>query len=226
MKIETLMTAPVLTVTPDISLKDVGRLLSEHHISGVPVCREDGELLGVVSEADILRREEGIEARRGGRLDWLFRLFDGELEKVNARTAGEAMTAPALTIRPKQQVSEAATLMVERRVNRLPVVDHGRLVGIVTRADLVRAFHRSDAEIEREIRDEIIHWMMWIPPASVELSVADGNVTIRGTVDTRLDAESIELLIRRVPGVMEVDCELSWRFEEPVSFNGVDVFPR
>jgi CBS domain-containing protein len=226
MRIEALMTAQVLAVTPETPLKDVARLLSEHHISGVPVCGADGELLGVVSEADILRKEEGIAARGGGRFGWLFRLFDDELDKVRAETAGEAMTAPASTIRPKQQVSEAAALMVEHGINRLPVVDDGRLVGIVSRADLVRAFHRSDAEIEREIREEILHWMMWLPPTAVALTVRDGKVAIRGTVDTRLDAESIELLIRRVPGVMETHCELDWRYEEPVSFSGVDVSPR
>jgi CBS domain-containing protein len=226
MRIEAIMTKQVLSVSPETPLKDVARLLTGHNISGVPVCGDDDEVLGVVSEADILRKEEGVPPDTGGRLAWLFRRLDDELNKVSARTAGEAMTAPAVTIRPKQQVSDAAKLMIERRINRLPVVVDGKLVGIVTRADLVRAFHRPDAEIEREIREEILHWMIWIAPSSLELTVRDGKVTIRGTVDTRLDAESIASLLRRVPGVTDVDYELDWRYEEPVRFGGVDVFPR
>jgi CBS domain-containing protein len=224
--VDAIMTRQVVTVSPETPLKDVARLLSSRHISGVPVCGAEGEVLGVVSEADILRKEEGVSPDAGGRLAWLFRRTDDELKKASARTAGEAMTAPASTIRPKQQVSDAAKLMIERRINRLPVVVDGRLVGIVTRADLVRAFHRDDAEIEREIREEVLHWMIWIAPGSVDLEVHDGKVTIRGTVDTRLDAESIASLIRRVPGVTDVEYELGWRYEEPARFTGVDVFPR
>ena len=118
------------------------------------------------------------------------------------------MTAPALTIRPLQSVSEAAKLMLARRVNRLPVVDGTRLVGIVTRADLVRAFHRSDDEIETEIRDDVLMRMLWIPPETLRLRVVDGVVELSGTVDTQTDAELVAEFVRRVPGVVDTRFDL------------------
>jgi CBS domain-containing protein len=226
MKIETIMTRKVLTVSPETPLKDVARLLSENHISGVPVCDADGAVLGVVSEADILRKEEGVSPDVGGRFAWFFRRLDGELDKVAARTAGEAMTAPALTGRPTQQVSDAARVMIEHRINRLPVVNAGRLVGIVTRADLVRAFHRADDEIAEEIRREVLHEALWVVPEALELTVADGVVTLRGTVDSRYDAEAAARLVRRVPGVIDARVELRWRSEEPGRIGRLELFPR
>ena len=149
MKVEQLMTHDPLTVRLDTSLKDVAAILSSQGISGLPVLDGDSRVLGVVSEADILRKEQGLGGPRGGVLGWLDR--GAPDPKLEARTAGEAMTSPALTIGPGRPAAEAAKLMVERGINRLPVISRGRLVGIVTRADLVRAFHRPDEEIEREI---------------------------------------------------------------------------
>jgi CBS domain-containing protein len=211
MKIEQIMTRDVVTVTPETPLKDVASLLTKCHISGAPVCTAGGRVLGVVSEADILRREEGIAPGVGGRFRWLFRRLDGELDKVSAHTAGDAMTAPALTVRPGQRVADAARLMVEHRINRLPVVAHGHLVGIVTRADLVRAFQRSDEEIEREIREEVLLGILLVPPEDFEVAVADGAVTIRGDVNSRFDAEILERCLWRVPGVVDVRSELTDR---------------
>jgi CBS domain-containing protein len=225
-QIETIMTRKVLSVRPETPLKDVARLLSENHISGLPVCDADGAVLGVVSEADILRKEEGIPAGVGGRFAWLFRRRGGELDKVAARTAGEAMTAPAVTGRPIQQVSDAARVMIEHRINRLPVVNAGRLVGIVTRADLIRAFHRSDDEIAEEIRREVLHDALWVVPEALELMVVDGIVTLRGTVDTRYDAEAAARLVRRVPGVIDARVELQCCRDEPERISRLDLFPR
>ena len=226
MKIETIMTRKVLTVRPETPLKDVARLLSENHISGVPVCDAGGAVLGIVSEADILRKEEGISADVGGRFAWFFRRRDGGLDKLAARTAGEAMTAPAVTGRPIQQVSDAARVMIEHRINRLPVVNAGRVVGIVTRADLVRAFHQSDEEIADEIRREVLYDALWIAPEAMELTVTDGVVTLSGTVDTPYDAEAAARLVRRVPGVIDARIELRWRSEEPERISRLELFPR
>jgi CBS domain-containing protein len=226
MLIESIMTRDVLTVTPETPLKEVALQLSRAHISGLPVCGADCNLLGVVSEADILRKEEGIAADVGGRLHWLFRRMDGEVDKISARTAGEAMTSPAITIRPKQRVSDAASLMIEHRVNRLPVVIGGSLVGIVTRTDLVRAFHRSDEEIEHEIRDEVLHHTLWAVPGSMQLSVVDGVVSLRGSVDSRMDAELAAKLVRQVPGVVDATVELQWRTDERERVSIDELYPR
>jgi CBS domain-containing protein len=140
---------------------------------------------------------------------WLLRRVDGELEKVAARTAGEAMTSPALTIRPTQQVSDAARLMIEHRINRLPVVTGGRLVGIVSRADLLRAFERADDELEREIREEVLRGELWLAPEAFDVHVEDGVVTLRGIVRTREEADDVVRFVRRVPGVLEVSADLA-----------------
>jgi len=204
-------------VAPEASLKDVAAVLVEHAISGMPVCDGDGRILGIVSEADILYKERGPRPRRGGPLAWL---VDGagyaEVAKSAARTAGKAMTRPAVTIDPDRPVSEAARLMLERRVNRLPVVKADQLLGIVTRADLVRAFTRTDAEIEHEIRDEVLHRLLQgtdDPPGAVSVVVTEGQVRLGGLVERRSDAELLPGFVARVPGVVAVDAAVKWRFD-------------
>jgi predicted transcriptional regulator len=124
------------------------------------------------------------------------------------------MSAPALTIGPRRPVTEAATVMIEDGVNRLPVVDHEeRLMGIITRADLVRAFVRPDEEIEREIREDVIRKTLWLEPEQLTIAVSGGEVELGGQVETKLDAEIIPGFIQRVPGVVGVTSKLRWREE-------------
>jgi CBS domain-containing protein len=227
MKIEALMTKDVFTVAPDTLLKDFAAMLSEQRISGAPVCDQDDVVLGVISEADIIRKEQGLAPDVHGAARWLARLFDGELDKVEARTVREAMTSPALTVRPFDSVSKAARMMVEHRINRLPVVVDGRLVGIVTRADLVRAFHRTDDEIADQIRDEVFVRALWLGPEELDLTVADGIATIRGTVETESDARVVEHLVRSIPGVVGVTAELTARHRDRADRRSiVEFFPR
>lgn len=100
--------------------------------------------------------------------------------------------------------------MVEKGVNRPPVVEDGKLVGIVTRADLVRAFVRSDAEIAQEIRDDVVVRGLWLDKHTVQVEVEDGEVTLAGRLDNRADAEVLEALVSRVPGVVGVHSKLAW----------------
>jgi len=210
MRIEQIMTRDVITVAPDTPLKDVAQVLLDNRISGVPVCGPNGHVLGVVSEADILRKEEGVSPELARPLAWLVRKIDGEFEKIIARTAAEAMTAPALTVRPTQHVSEVARLMVDTNINRVPVVSHEGLVGIVSRADIVRAFVRPDEELEREIREDVLLRTMLLTPGDVEVSVEHGRASLRGRVNMEEDVEILERCVRRVPGVLEVQSELQW----------------
>jgi CBS domain-containing protein len=210
MKVEDIMSREVVTVPPGASLKEAAHLLVEHRISGMPVVDNQDHVLGVFSEADVLPKEAAeLQPRRP--LAWLA----GQLEpvdrsKLEAYLVGEAMTAPALTIEARQPVSRAAKLMIEKGVNRLPVVDDGKLVGIVTRADLVRAFVRTDAEIAQEIREDVVVRGLWLDKHSVQVEVDDGEVTLAGRLDNRADAEVLRALVGRVPGVVGVHSKLAW----------------
>lgn len=210
MKIADLMTREVVSVAPETSLKEIAELLVERRISGVPVVDAGARVLGVVSEADIVRQEAGRVRARG----LLARLFSRR-GASEARTAREAMTSPPVTIASEQQVAQAARLIGDRQVNRLPVVDEaGTLVGIVTRADLVRAFVRSDEEIARELRDDVVLRSLWIDPAAVQITVSDGDVVLAGTVDSKTDARLLEQFAACVPGVVSVRSRLRWRIDE------------
>jgi CBS domain-containing protein len=202
------MTTEVVRVRPSVPLKEVAEILIARGISGVPVVDGDGRVLGVVSETDILAKEQGA-IERGGLLHRLLSPDTrSEQAKVEATTAAQAMTAPAVTIPPSATVAEAAAAMLEHCVNRLPVVDGRQLRGIVTRADLVRAFIRPDAEIERQIQDELLRRRLWIKPQDVQVSVEQGSVRLQGHVESDKLAQRVETLVRDLPGVVEVDSYL------------------
>jgi CBS domain-containing protein len=210
-KVKDVMISDVKTVTPNATLKDVAAMLLESGISGLPVVGSVREVLGVVSEADILVKEREPSPRQSRLLGLISEPENlEEISKLKARTAGDAMTAPAITIGPESSVSEAAALMIDRGINRLPVVENGKLVGIVTRADLVRAFTRSDVELEREIREDIVLGHFLIPPNKVTVAVSGGQVTLSGEVDNETDARLVAEHARRVPGVVSVKSSLSW----------------
>ena len=210
MNVADLMSTPVQTIAPDATLKDVADVLTDHRISGLPVVDADGKVIGVVSEADILRKEKGADERPHGVLGWFFFESPDVQRKVGARLAGDAMTSPAITVEAWQPAQRAAALMVDHGVNRLPVVEDGELVGMVTRKDLLRAFVRSDAEIEREILDDVVLRSLWIAPERVSVEVHDGEVRIGGRVDTELDAELVRRLVERIPGVVGVEWGVEW----------------
>jgi CBS domain-containing protein len=210
MKVQDVMTRDVTTVAPDTPLKEVARVLTDLGVSGLPVV-EGGAVVGVVSEADILLKERGVQPPHHGLVGLLFSEGVDVGEKLRAMTAGEAMTTPAITVSPGRAVSEAAGKMIDAHVNRLPVVDEeGALVGIVTRADLVRAFVRPDEEIAREIREDVVLRTLWIAPEQLAVGVERGVVELAGHVGSRADAELAESLARRVPGVVSVESSLTW----------------
>jgi CBS domain-containing protein len=206
MKVRDLMTTDVVTVARETTLKEVAELFVERGISGVPVV-EDGRVVGVVSERDFLFKEgSSVDSGRG----FFARLMDGSetILKIGARTAGDAMSTPPVTIGPGRTVAEAARLMLDRAISRLPVVDDGRLVGIVAESDLVRAFARTDQEIRREIREDAILATLWESPDEFEIDVHDGHVAISGEVESREHARVIETMVARVPGVVDLEASL------------------
>jgi len=209
MKVKDLMTTDVVAVTPETPLKEVASVLVEHRIGGVPVCDGDGKVLGVVSESDILWRELRSVPYESGFVDRLLDDAYGDKKRERARTAREAMSAPAITIEPDVSVARAARVMLGSMINRVPVVSDGRLVGILTRADLVRAFQRPDEEIEHDIREDVLR-ALWIDATGLTVTVVDGDVTIAGEVENQPTAAAIEKLILRVPGVASLDSTLTW----------------
>lgn len=217
LRIADVMTKPVFTVRRDTPLKDVARMLIDHGVSGVPVVDDDGSIAGVVSEADFLVKEQGageIRHRRLARLIGETQETRHQMEVVGARTAGEAMTTPAVTIEATRPIREAAAVMTGQRVNRLPVIEQGRLVGIVTRADLVRAYIRSDEELLATIRDEVLLRILWLDPSGFKVTVVNGEATIAGHAERRSTAEIIEETVRMVPGIVTVNADVRWSMDD------------
>jgi CBS domain-containing protein len=203
MRVRELMTPDVVTVSPDVSVRAAALLLVEHGISGVPVVDADARVLGVLSETDIVQKEAGSQ-RPGGLFHWLD-VESGEIRaKVEARTAGEAMSSPAVTIEAERTINAAASLMLEKGCKRLPVLENGRLVGIVSRSDLVRAFVRSDDEIEQEIREGVALGTFAVAPEALLVKSVNGEVTLGGEVETPEMAQLLVEFVARVPGVVSV----------------------
>ena len=208
MKVKDVMTKDVATVAPDAELRDVASLLVERRISGAPVVA-DGRVVGVVSEQDVLFKERPSIGMHRGVLAWL--LDEGDLMlKVDARQARDAMTMPPVTIGPERSVADAAALMLDEGVSRLPVVEGTDLVGIVTRHDLVRAFARPDEEIWQEIESDQLIRSYWRRPGSYDIAVEHGEVTLSGKVVGKDEARLIEAFVDRVPGVVAVTSRLHW----------------
>lgn len=218
MKVADVMTRTVVAVTPETPLKDVAALMVAKGISGVPVVDAAGAVVGVVSEADFVIKERGVEGVRHRLLARVFgesKQTKRELAKIEATTAGEAMTSPAVTVDAADALKWAAEIMASRKINRLPVVEGGRLVGIVTRADVVRAFVRPDPELERLVREEVLaRTAFWLEPDAFDVTVEAGVVHLAGRVERRSLAETIVDVTRELGGVVGVESELTWEVDD------------
>jgi CBS-domain-containing membrane protein len=188
-----------------------------HGVSAIPI--EAGQppiLTGIVTEADLLRVEAHQRPPRSLFLELFMdrqRLEAIEQLAENIR-AVDVMTRDVVTVGPALSVEDAARRMIHYRVKRLPVVEEGRLVGIVSRTDLLRPFLRSDDEIRREIEEDILLKTMWIDPGTVNVAVSEGLVLLSGQVDLRSSGEILEELVRRVAGVVGVDNDLTYRKDD------------
>lgn len=208
-----LMTHTVFRVRPDTTFKDVARVLADHDITGVPVVDDDDRPVGVVSEADLLRRASGRPDPAG----LLATADDPVLPPARPAgvTAQALMTGPPVVARAQWTVVEAARVMDTHRVKRLPVVDEtGKLVGIVSRSDLVRVFLRRDARIREEIAGEVLAATLGIGPDDVVVAVSDGRVRLRGTVGRKSLVPVVLRLCESVDGVVDVRADLGHRDDD------------
>lgn len=212
-KVRDLMTRDVITVRMDTPYRKIVDLMAEHHVSALPVLDEAGMIAGVVSEADLLYK---IESQDGGARDRHFpwRRRAGDI-KAEGTVAGDLMSAPALTVDPDASIVTAAKLMDTERVKRLPVVtDSGRLLGIVSRRDLLRVFLRSDRELCETVETEVVRRVLWATPEQVQVTVDSGVVTLTGTVERRSLIPIAERLTHEVDGVVDVVCELGYEMDD------------
>jgi CBS domain-containing protein len=208
-----LMTTAVIRVRRDTSFKEIAKLLAEHDITALPVVDDNDRPVGVVSEADLLRKEAG-QSDPAGLLPAPHR-WPADRAKVEATTAEGLMTSPPVVAHPQWTVVEAARVMEKHRVKRLPVVDDAdRLMGVISRADLLRVFLRQDRAIREEIVGDILARTLRLAPPAVTVSVVDGRVTLSGTVEHKSLIPVVERLCRSVDGVIEVRSTLDYRLDD------------
>jgi CBS domain-containing protein len=213
-RVREVMTQDVVTVDEHASFKDVAMLLTERRVSAVPVLDREGRVLGIVSEADLLLKEEFPEGSASKRL------FQGRRQRIDRAkaagdTAAELMTAPAVTVGPDASVAEAARLLYRHGIKRLPVVDPaGPLLGIVSRADLLKVFLRPDADIAADVRQHVLMLGMWMDPDTVMVDVRDGVVTLTGPLERRSLIPITVSLVRGLDGVVDVVDRLTFELDD------------
>lgn len=223
-KVADLMTDEVVSVVPGTSFKEVAKLLAQHDISGVPVLDEEDRVIGVVSHTDLLARAatepsgssyagEPGHAPYAPEPDAAAAARDGSWPQ--ATTAGGVMSAPAITVHADEPAADAARLMTRRGVERLPVVDvEDRLVGIVTRRDLLRLFLRPDAEIRRRVEDDVLTDVLGMPAGALDVHVVDGIVTLAGLLDRQSRLPVLHHLVERIDGVVAVISHVTARTDD------------
>jgi CBS domain-containing protein len=202
--VKDVMTRSVVAVRETAGYKEIVKVMRRRGVSAFPVLDAADQVVGVVSEADLLFKEVGPEPFTGPAGSLLATGRRGERAKAAGVTAAELMSKPAVTIGPDASVAEAATMMYERRVKRLPVVDDGRLVGIVSRVDLLSVFTRPDDHIRAEVIKKVIIGEFNLDPNAFDVTVASGIVTVTGQVGHHAIASQLIDAVGHVEGVVDV----------------------
>ncbi|MGG7575796.1 CBS domain-containing protein [Streptomyces sirii] len=196
------MTQTVVAIGQDARFKEIVETMEQWQVSALPVLAGEGRVIGVVSEADLLPKEE-FRDEEADLLQQSHRLE--ALRKAGALTAGDLMSAPALTVHAGDAIAQAARTMAQRSVKRLPVVDaQGMLQGIVSRSDLLKVFLRSDEDLAAEVRTEIVDRLFTEHPKEVRVAVTDGVVALHGRIRDRALLPLVARLVRAVEGVVDV----------------------
>ncbi len=208
------MTDRVVSVTETTPYKEIVQILADRAVSAVPVVDEAKRVLGVVSEADLLHKVEfnGLEPH--------LHLLERKQRRVARVKAGgdvarDLMSSPAVTVGSDASLPAVAKMMDNERVKRLPVVDEqGRLVGIVSRRDLLRMYLRDDEAIREDIREQVLRQALWIDPETITVEVSQGIVTLGGTADRRSTAQITVRLCETVAGVVEVVDQIGYEYDD------------
>jgi CBS domain-containing protein len=214
-----IMVKDVVSVGPEAAVREVALLMLERRISGVPVVDGERHVLGIVSEGDLIRRPE-LETDHAPK-GWLGLFLSDEerardFVKSHGRKAREVMTQPAICVAPDTPLADVVRLMERHRVKRLVIVDHGKLAGLVTRTDLLRAmvsYKRTSpaASSDQELHDRVDSMLRhedWATSAFVNVEVENGVAHLWGTVESASQREALVLAVRSVPGVREVQAHL------------------
>jgi CBS domain-containing protein len=205
--VQDVMTTRVIWVKKDATFREMAVALREYQVSAFPVVDDDRKVIGVVSEADMLNKEAlGDEPGPLGGI-----LHRRDQAKARGVTAGDLMTTAVVAVRPEDTVEHAAKLMYDRGVKRLPVTDEsGRLVGIVSRADVLSVFDRTDAAISHEITHDVLLGEFLVDPSAFQVTVMDGIVTLAGRPETNKTGHDIVRRIGHVQGVVAVRDRLDY----------------
>jgi CBS domain-containing protein len=218
------MTTEVVAVEPSTPFKEVAAKLARHRISAVPVLDSDRRVLGVVTDTDLLLKQEHLDTEANLPLVWS-RRRRREREKAAAVVAGKLMTAPVATVSPTATVSDAVRLLLTAGVQRLPVVDESdRLVGIVSRADLLAVFTRPDEAIESEIVDDVIVDDFGMAPGRFFIHVDEGVVVLQGRAERRSLIPHLVRAVHDVEGVVRVENRLTFD-EDDRDTGAASVYP-
>ena len=214
--VKDVMTTNVLAVGETAGYKDIIMMMRRRRVSACPVLDPAGRVIGVVSEADLLFKEVGPEPFAGPGRSLRASGRHGERAKAAAVTAAGLMSAPPVTISAEAGVADAATLMYERGVKRLPVVDSsGKLAGIVSRIDVLSVFTRPDSQIRDDVRQQVIAGKLGLRPAAFDVTVISGVVTVTGQVRRHAVARQLLDAVRHLEGVVGVRDRVSYPPGDP-----------
>lgn len=216
MKAQDIMTSDVVTVRPEMTVHDVAVLMTRKHISGLPVVSKDGDVLGIISESDLIHRAElgTDDPPRALSLVIGDTSAAQDFAKAHGKSAHDVMSRPVVSVHCDSDVNEIADILDRRRVKRVPVLKDGKLVGIVARSDLVRALAGVEAKpvsvklgggvLHQEIADALKD-QSWLDTSYVNYAVKDGRVDVSGFVRTDDDRKALNVLLKGLAGVREVD---------------------
>ena len=218
MQAKDIMTVNVISVSETTPVHEIVRLMLKHHISAVPVIDDARNVVGIVSEGDLLVAETTSAGRRR---PWWLDTFLGEgvdYEKAHGRTASEIMTSKVVTVDEDTPVHQIAELLERNHIKRVPVLSGGRLAGIVSRANLLHGLantivdhHEPSAAKDRELRQQLMKTLLQsdqLDPVLVNVTVNDGNVRLWGMVESRDQAVAAESAARKLPGVKSIENNL------------------